>query len=207
MASIEKRIMGRVRAKGRWRWVCSSVDFLDFGSRASVRRALARLAERGDLHRVEPGLYYLPYFSRILNRWGGLRMEKAIEALARRDGIRIMREGGDCANGLGLTNGVAAKFIYDTDGSTRVVKISRTPIYFRHADPKVMFWAGKRSAPVAQALRWLGQYSGRNPKVVRKLRRILPDHVKEELARYSDYLPDWGAEVARQLVEPLKEAA
>ncbi len=207
MASIAKRIMGRVRAKGRGRWVCSSVDFLDFGSRASVGRALARLTERGDLHRAGRGLYHFPYFSRIMRKWGPPNVEEAVAAIARRDGIRVMREGGDCANGLGLTNGLAFMYYFDTDGPTRVIKIDRTTVYFTHADSKVMFWAGMRSAPVAQALRWLGPYSGRNPKVVRKLRRILPDHVKEELARYSDYLPDWGAEVAHQLVEPLKEAA
>ncbi len=36
MTGIADRIMKRVRAKGRGRWVCTPKDFLDLGSRPAV---------------------------------------------------------------------------------------------------------------------------------------------------------------------------
>ncbi len=56
MTGIADKIMKRVRAKGRGKWVCTPKDFLDLGSRAAVDQALSRLATSGDLRRVGRGL-------------------------------------------------------------------------------------------------------------------------------------------------------
>lgn len=136
MTGIADRIMKRVRAKGRGRWVCTPKDFLDLGSRAAVDQALSRLAKSGDLRRVGRGLYDLPRTSGVLNRPAPVDMDKAVAALARRDSIRIMPDGITAANQLGLTNAVPAKTSYVTDGTTRDVKIGNRIVRLRHAGPE-----------------------------------------------------------------------
>ena len=66
MRTISKKIMNRMRRKGRREWVATPKDFLDLGSRASVDQALARLVKKGKIRRIGRGLYDIPRFNRIL---------------------------------------------------------------------------------------------------------------------------------------------
>ena len=65
-------------------------------------------------------------------------LDIAVEALARRDGIRIAPGGAEAAHRLGLTNAVPAKACYATDGASRTVKIDGRTIRFQHAGPRTM---------------------------------------------------------------------
>ncbi len=202
MSGVADRIMRRVRAKGRGKWVCTPKDFLDLGSRAAVDQALSRLARCGDLRRVGRGLYDLPRMSGILRRPAPVNIDSAVGALARRDSIRIMPDGLAAANRLGLTNAVPAKASYVTDGATRDVRIGNRTVRLHHAGPAVMAWADRPSAPVVQALRWLGRGAGSDAGIATTLKRTLPAPVKRDLVRYSRDLPGWAIPIARSLLEP-----
>lgn len=199
MTRIADKIMKRVSAHGRGRWVCTPKDFLDLGSRGAVDQALSRLVKAGQLRRAGHGLYDMPRMSTVLKRAAPVDLDAAIDALARRDGVRVMPDGLVAANQLGLTNAVPAKASYLTDGSTRTLKIDGRTVQFRHAGPSVMQWAGKSAAPVAQALRWLGPDMAADPQVVITLRRRLPDDVKRDLRQNSQDLPGWALPLARSI--------
>ena len=199
MTRMADNIMKRVSAHGRGRWVCTPKDFLDFGSREAVDQALSRLVKAGQLRRVGRGLYDMPRMSDVLKRPAPVNLDAAIAALARRDGVRIMPDGLVAANQLGLTNALPAKASYVTDGSSRTVKIDGRTVQFRHAGPSVMQWAGKPSAPVVQALRWLGPEAAADAQVVSILSRHLPDAVKRDLFQNSRHLPGWALPLARSI--------
>ena len=199
MTRMADRILKRVSAHGRGRWVCTPKDFLDLGSREAVDQALSRLVKAGQLRRVGHGLYDMPRMSDVLNRPAPVDLDAAIAALARRDGVRIMPDGLVAANQLGLTNALPAKASYVTDGSSRTVKIDGRTVQFRHAGPSVMQWAGKPSAPVVQALRWLGPEAAADAQVVSILNRHLPDAVKRDLYQNSRHLPGWALPLARSI--------
>lgn len=206
MATIADKIMKRVRARGRGKWVCTARDFLDFGSRAAVDQALSRLAKTGDLRRVSRGLYDLPRNSIVLNRPAPVDIEKAVAALARRDSIRIMPDGMTAANQLGLTNAVPVKTSYLTDGATRDIRIGNHTIRLKHARPAVMAWAGRPAGPVVQALRWLGPKAAMDGHVASTLRRTLPDDVKNDLTRNRSALPGWAVSLAHSIIDAPPEA-
>lgn len=199
MTRMADRIMKRVAAHGRGRWVCTPKDFLDLGSREAVDQALSRLVKAGQLRRVGHGLYDMPRMSDVLKQPAPVDLDAAIAALARRDGVRIMPDGLAAANQLGLTNALPAKASYVTDGSSRTVKIDGRTIRFRHAGPSVMQWAGKPSAPVVQALRWLGPEATADAQVASILSRHLPDAVKRDLFQNSRHLPGWALPLARSI--------
>lgn len=52
MITIADKIMKRIRARGRGKWVCTSRDFPDLGGRAAVDQALSRRAKAADLRRA-----------------------------------------------------------------------------------------------------------------------------------------------------------
>jgi hypothetical protein len=199
MTGAASKIMKRVRAHGKGKWVCTPKDFLDLGSRAAVDQALSRLVRAGHLRRVGRGLYDMPRISGVLKRPVPVSLDAAIAAVARRDGVRIMPDGLVAANQLGLTNAVPAKASYVTDGATKAVKVDGRSIRFRHAGPSVMHWAGKPAAPVVQALRWLGPRAAADAQVVATLKRQLSDAIKRDLVRNSRDLPGWAVPLAHSL--------
>ena len=199
MARLADRILDRVSARPKGRWVWTPRDFLDLGSRAAVDQALSRLAREGRLRRIGHGLYDMPRMSRVLKGPAPVDLDAAINALARRDGMRIMPDGLVAANGLGLTSAVPAVVTYLTDGHSRSLEIGGRTVRFRHASPSVMRWAGRPAAPVFQALRWLGRDAAADARVVSILRRSLPDDVKRDLLRNSRDLPSWAMGIARSI--------
>ncbi len=190
MAAIADKIMKRTLEQ-KAGWVFTPKDFLDIGNRAAVDQALSRLAKAGRVRRRIRGLYDVPRYSNFLKRAATVDLYSAIDAIARRDSVRIMRSGSVYANLLGLTNSVPAQPVYYTDGHSRTVEISRRKVQFRHASPRIMRWTGTHGVPVIQALRWLGPYASKDPSVVPILRRTLPNYVKLDLSQNIRYVPTW----------------
>ncbi len=199
MTPIADKIMKSMSRRGRGKWVCTPKDFLGLGSREAVDQALSRLAKAGQLRRVGHGLYDMPRISDVLKRPAPVDWDAAIAALRRRDGVRIIPDGLMAASQIGLTTAVPAKASYLTDGSTRTLKIDGRTVRFRHASPSVMQWAGRPSAPVAQALRWLGPGKATDRQIISTLRRRLPDHVKRDLVKNSMGLPGWALPLVRSI--------
>ena len=189
MMSVADRILKEVAARPVGQWVCTPKDFLDLGSREAVDQTLSRLVKAGRLRRVGHGLYDRPRISKLLMRPAPVDMDSAVAAVARRDGVRIMPDGLAAANQLGLTNAVAARISFVTDGHSRALKIDGRTVRFRHAGPSVMQWTGRPAAAVVQALRRLGPGAASDAYVISTLNRNLPDHVKMDLLHHRRDLP------------------
>ncbi len=194
------RILRRTRAHGPGNWVYTPKDFLDLGTRAAIDQALARLALAGQLRRIGHGLYDLPRFNKLLGRVAAPGLQQVVDALARRDNIRIMRDGIGAANDLGLTNAVPARVSYVTDGRGRIVKAGGWEIRLRHASPKLMQWAGRPGAPIVQALLWLGPRNASDPQTLKRLARV-SDAIKRDLADGIDSLPGWALPIAQNIIK------
>lgn len=199
MSSVADKIMKRVTVHATGGYVWTPKDFLDLGNRGTVDQALSRLVQAGRLRRVGRALYDAPRTSKLLKRPAPVDLDAAITALARRDGVRIMPDGLVATNQLGLTNAVPAKVSYLTDGHSRTLKIDGRTVQFRHAGPNVMRWAGRPSAPVVQALRWLGPGAAADERVASILIRRLPAEVKLDLLENSRNLPGWALPLARSI--------
>ena len=205
MRTISKKIMNRMRRKGRREWVATPKDFLDLGSRASVDQALARLVKKGKIRRIGRGLYDIPRFNRILGRLAVPNPRAAVAAIGRRDGTVYKLDGIFAANGLGLTNAVPAKLIYLTAGPTKFVQVGGRRIKFEHASPTIMAWQDRPGDVVIRALDWLGPWASQDKRVIPQLRRVLPDDVKMDLAKGIESLPGWMADIVRQVCDDTRQ--
>ena len=193
-------ILKRISAYPSGSRVFSPRDFLDLGTREAVDQALSRHVKAGRLRRVGRGLYDNPRFSIVLKRPAPVDSDAVIAALARRDGTRIMVDGLAAASQLGLTNAVPAKATFVTDGHTRSLKIGGRTFRFRHAPPKVMWWAGRPAAPVVLALRWLGPMAAADRQVALILHRQLSEDVKRDLRKNRHFLPSWTLPLVHDII-------
>ena len=167
LAQIHERIAAAAPA-GVW----SRADFLDIASPTAVEKALQRLTARGDIRRAHRGLYDKPTVSKLTKKMVFPPRASFVDAIARRDKLRILVDGMTAANDLGLTTAVPARSTIHADTYPRTIEIvantgdpeSAKPIVykldFKRIAAKTAFWAGRPAMRVVQALSWFREDRG-----------------------------------------------
>jgi hypothetical protein len=194
--------------------VWTPTDFLDLGGRDAVDKTLQRLVKWGELRRSDSGLYDRPMFNSLTQQQNAPDPRAVIDAVARRDQIRVLVDGMTAANDLGFTNGVPAKIVVHSEARTKSIKLGNLAITFKHTAASKLYWAGRPAMRVVQALHWLrdtmpvddeGQWHQR-------LARLLADRahgaeLRDDLADGMATLPSWMQELLRPLILDEETAA
>ena len=178
-------------------WV--PADFAALGSRAAIDKALQRLVAAGGLRRIDRGLYDRPTISRLTKRPTVPDYREILDALSRRDGIRMLVDGMTAANDLGLSDAVPARVTIHTDSRRRTIHLERLVIAFKLTAPSRLYWAGRPAMRVVQALHWLKDTLPRDADVIRsRLAVILADSkIADDLRQGFSVLPAWMQDFVR----------
>jgi hypothetical protein len=176
-------------------WV--PADFASLGNRSVIDKTLQRMVARGELRRIDRGLYDRPAINSLTKRPATPDYRAVIDALARRDQTRLLVDGMTAANDLGLTDAVPARVAMYSDTRRRSIKLDKLLIEFKLAAPSRLYWAGRPAMRVVQALHWLKDMLPTNGDKVRKtLARLLSDPrhgpaISSDLATGFGVLPGW----------------
>lgn len=158
MADLKNDIKGAIERRvedGAPGTVWTAADFLDLGSRDAVDKALQRLASAGQLRRIDRGLYDRPSWNRLTQASNPPDPRSVIDAIARRDQIRVLVDGMTAANDLGLTTAVPAKIVVHTDARLKTIRLGKLEIIFKPTAASKLHWAGRPAMRIVQALHWL----------------------------------------------------
>lgn len=200
---IKERLLERIAAAPNSVWTAS--DFADLASRGAIDKTLQRLATTGALRRIDRGLYDKPGYNRLTQQPTPPSPRAVIDAIARRDQIRILVDGMTAANDLGLTNAVPAKIIVHTDARLRPVRLGNLEITFRPTAASKLYWAGRPAMRLVQALHWLRDVNDDEYDLFRKVRSILDDKqhgllIRADLEEGLTTLPFWMQDLLKPLL-------
>ncbi len=203
------RVLERIAAAPP-RTVWTPADFLDLGSREAVDKTLQRLVKAQALRRIDRGLYDRPTFNRLTQALNPADPRGVIDAVARRDQIRVLVDGLTAANDLGFTNAVPAKIVVHADGRLRPIRLGSLEITFRPTAASKLYWANRPAMRVVQALHWLRDVidrSGEGERIRRRLQRLLDDpsdgaRLRDDLVDGLSTLPAWMQAFLRPLLAP-----
>lgn len=205
-ASLKSLILDRT-GRGEPGTVWTPTDFLDLAGRDSIDKALQRLAKSGDLRRIDRGLYDRPQFNSLTRQDSAPDPRAVIDAVARRDQIRVLVDGMTAANDLGFTNAVPAKIVVHSEARPKSIKLGNLTIEFKMTAASKLYWAGRPAMRIVQALHWLrdtmsmddtGQWRQRLASLLSN-----PTHgaaLRADLADGMPTLPAWMQELLRPLV-------
>lgn len=187
---LKTQILQRI-AKAKPCAVWTPADFLDLGTRDAVDKVLQRLVKAGDLRRVDRGLYDRPGTNSLTRQQTAPDPRAVIDAIARRDQIRVLVDGMTAANDLGLTNAVPSRIVIHTDARLRSIHLGNMIITFKPTAASKLYWAGRPAMRIVQALHWLRDTLG-DPDGLDDLRQRLDDllHSGPNAARIRDDLRD-----------------
>jgi len=184
-------------------WV--PADFAHLGSRDAVDKALQRLVAAGELRRIDRGLYDRPKMNSLIKKGAAPDYRAIVDAIARRDQLRLMVDGMTAANDLGLTDAVPAHVTIHTDARRRTIQLDKLTIQFKLTAPSRLYWAGRPAMRVVQALHWLKDtLPADKPRIVKRLSTLLEDPaqgdpIRQDLLAGFRTLPAWMQAIVREL--------
>jgi hypothetical protein len=207
MRNLKQAIVNRI-LDGPRAQVWTPVDFLDLGSRAAVDKALQRLAAAGQLRRIDRGLYDTPRLNRLTKQPVVADYRQIIDALGRRDQLRMIVDGMTAANDLGFTTAVPARVVIHTDARRRTIHLDNLTIAFKQTAPSKLYWAGRPAMRIVQALHWLKDTLATDrDRIVAHLSTLLDDgrhgrDLRKDLRAGIATLPAWMQDLVRELLGP-----
>ena len=193
------RIMKSVRARGRGA-AFTARDFAAFGQPDAIRQALSRLVKRGILRRVARGIYDWPRTIASLGITIAPDVEAVVDAVARHDGARIVPDGAQAANQLGLSTQVPARDAYLSTGRAHRITLGQSVIDLRHAPPRLLAGvnAGGGAALALSALAHIGPRDVDGDDIAR-LRQVLAPRDKAALRRAAPSTYRWMRPIIAQI--------
>lgn len=205
MSELKNRISALVKAAEPGHvWVPS--DFAELGKRDAVDKTLQRMVQKGELRRIDRGLYDRPKLNGLTQRPTAPDYRAVVDAIARRDQLRLLVDGMTAANDLGLTDAVPARVTLHTDMRRRAVQLDQLTIEFKQTAPSRLYWAGRPAMRVVQALHWLKDtWPSDRSRILDQLSRVLADPVhgaaiRQDLLDGFKLLPAWMQSIVRELL-------
>jgi hypothetical protein len=111
MSDLKSTVVSLVRAS-RASHVWVPTDFATIGNRDAVDKTLQRLVRDGELRRIDR-----PIINSLTKRPTSPDYRAVVDAIARRDRLRLLVDGMTAANDLGMTDMVPARVTIHTDAS------------------------------------------------------------------------------------------
>ena len=155
MKGVEDKIFQTIKYRRRGT-IFFSTDFVSKGSLASINKALSELTKKGEIVRLAPGIYCRPKIDNVFGLgiiYPGL--DEIAQAIADRDGARIIPTGAYAQNRLGLSTQIPMNAVFLTDGSPRRIKVyNGKGILFKRAAPKIFKFKNPLAMLLTLALKY-----------------------------------------------------
>ncbi|MBE5907916.1 MAG: hypothetical protein E7278_03635 [Lachnospiraceae bacterium] len=168
----------------------SAVDFADIADTDPTNKALSRLNESGTIRRIIQGIYDKPVYSELLNEYSSPKVEKVVEALARKFNWTIAPAGETALNYLHMSTQVSNSWSYISDGPYRKYEIGSYTIEFKHCANKEISGKSFLTVSVIQALKFIGKANIQKEDIER-LSFSIPSEQKQKVLEESKTTTSW----------------
>jgi hypothetical protein len=206
-SDLKTLILNRI-ADGDPGGVWTAADFFDLGTRDAIDKVLQRLVKNSQLRRIDWGLYDAPRYNSLTQQSSPPDPRQVVEAVSRRDQIRVLVDGMTAANDLGLSNAVPAKIIAHTDARLKPIQLGNLQITFKPTSASKLYWAGRPAMRLVQALHWLRDAADDDdgPSLRDKVRALLNDpargaQLRADLNDGLTTLPAWMQDMLQPLLK------
>ena len=175
----------------------SAVDFADIADTDPTNKALSRLNESGTIRRIIQGVYDKPVYSELLNEYSSPKVEKVVEALARKFNWTVAPAGETALNYLHMSTQVSNSWSYISDGPYRKYELGPYTIEFKHCANKEISGKSFLTVAVIQALKFIGKANIQEEDIER-LSFSIPSEQKKKVLEESQTTTAWIYKVIKE---------
>ena len=173
-------------------------DFSDFAPRNTIDQILHRLYKRGDIRKINTGLYSIPQVHPLFGNVPS-DPDMVAKAYAQKFGHTIQVNPAKAANLLGLSSQVPAQIVYLTDGPNKSIVADGMTIKFQHVCSKKLKGAGTKAGLVIQTLYYFGVDSVSND-LVQQIRSLLLPSDQSDLHDLFVFTPAWMQKIITRIL-------
>lgn len=189
--SIQKRIKSKARGKP-----FTSSELLEYGSRAAVDQALARLARAKSIVRLTRGVYVRPkksaYVSTVLPA-----PSKIIQAITAKTQEVVQVSGAEAARQLGLSTQVSMQPVYWTTGRSRTIRLGNLQVTLQHKSQRKLPCPESKAGLAVTALWYFGKEET-STNTISKLEKALTNSEFKKFQSLKPQMPAWMSNVLIQ---------
>lgn len=167
----------------------SSKAFLHLGTRAAIDQALSRLARRGEVLRIERGLYTKPIETRFGKRPPSIHL--VLQSITAATGEAIEPAIAGTANALGFTTQVPVRQTFLTSGRARRLRVGNQVLELRKARRWQIGFNTPQASEAIRALTWLHE-NGSDERIGEIVTTLSPA-ARSELLGARRRMPAWMA--------------
>lgn len=175
----------------------SAVDFADIADTDPTNKALSRLNENGTIRRIIQGVYDKPLYSELLDEYSSPKVEKVVEALARKFNWTVAPAGETALNYLHISTQVSNSWSYISDGPYRKYEIGPYTIEFKHRANKEISGKSLLTVSVIQALKFIGKTNIQKEDIER-LSFSIPSEQKKKVLEESKTTTAWIYKIIKE---------
>lgn len=161
-------------------------------SYANVRQVLSRLVKSGEIMRVTRGIYVrpkeVPYIGRVLPS-----SDEVVKAISKQTGEIITPHGAEAVRILHLSTQVPVRPIYNTNGTSRKIKLGKQTITLKHVSQRKQVKPGTITGLVIAALWYVGK-NNVTQITINTLKERLSEQQFTEVLRHTNQMPVWMAQ-------------
>ena len=187
--TVEAQILSKMKRHKRGTAFVAR-DFMRENSYESVKKALTRLVDRGEIRRVKRGVYDIAPFSQLLQKEVVPSVEEFAKAKARSYAWVITPSEQYALNLLGLSTQVPANFVFSSTGPYRKYTLGNRTVEFRHKALRELEGMSQTSALVVSALKALGNGNVTDDHIAAVKSRLTPK-AKMALLKETQNCPIW----------------
>lgn len=197
--SIESKVLDSIKKSGRGSVVFAS-DFIRYGEKKSINKALERMTNDGTILRVGRGIYYFPKIDKKLGL-GVLypTLEDIAEGIAKRDKAHVVPTGIYALNRLGFSTQIPMNVVFMTDSYSRKVALfNGGTIEFRRSSPKYLAFHSKLAMLLTSAYRSLGK-DNITPDILAHTKELLAKENEQIVKQDYKLMPAWVSSIIKSL--------
>lgn len=162
----------------------------------NVRQVLSRLVKSGEILRATRGIYVrpkeVPYLGKVLPS-----SDEVIKAISKQTGEVITPHGAEAVRVLHLSTQVPMRPIFNTNCTSRKIKLGKQTITLKHISPRKQVKPGTITGLVITALWYMGK-SNITENTIKTLKERLNEQQFFEVLKHTNQMPVWMANAFKQ---------
>ncbi|WP_439259080.1 DUF6088 family protein [Lonepinella sp. BR2930] len=151
-----------------------SKDFLEFGERSVVDKALSRMVKNNEINRAARGIFFRPKMNRFVGNVP-IDIESVLNLISQQNGETLQIHGAEAARRLKLSTQMPMQTIFYTNVATRNIIIGNQRVKLLHtSNQRRLQHAGTQVGLVISALWYLGK-EGVTPNMIKLIQSYLSE--------------------------------
>lgn len=179
-------------------------EFYHLGTKNTIKSAILRLENKGEIQRLVDGMYTKPKYSEVLKEYSYPTVDELANKIAEKFSWTICPGEDNALNMIGLSTQIPNEYVYLSDGPYRMYEYRGRKIVFKHSSNRYISEYSRNLSLIIQVIKSLG-IENINDNILEKLALFAYKNINGDISINTNKLPHWIFKVIVLINEKVKQ--